>query len=104
VAEYLGWFEQQGYRAALLEKGSTQERPYASISALLADIGDTDELHDVILVPTADERRAAGRDATYPSRASSSASTSDLTTSRSTWRALTNPWTTAWSKKPSRPS
>ena len=54
VEEYLGWFEQQGYRAALLEKGSTEERPYASVSALLAAIGDTDELHDVLLVPAAD--------------------------------------------------
>jgi len=54
VAEYLGWFEQRGYRAALLEKGSTEERLYASVSALVADIADTDELHDVLLVPVGD--------------------------------------------------
>ncbi len=51
VAEYLGWFEGLGYRPALLEKGSPEERPYASAAALLADIAETDELRDVLLVP-----------------------------------------------------
>ena len=52
VAEYLGYFEQQGYRPALLEAGRAQERPYASVAASLSDLGETDQLRDVLLIPT----------------------------------------------------
>ncbi|HXY26810.1 MAG TPA: FkbM family methyltransferase [Acidimicrobiales bacterium] len=54
VVEYLSWFGDLGYRPSLLDKGSEEEWPYASVDALLADIGDTDELRDVLLVPAKD--------------------------------------------------
>ena len=54
VADYLGYFDQLGYRPSLLEKGSDEERPYSSVAGLLADIGETDELRDVLLVPAED--------------------------------------------------
>jgi FkbM family methyltransferase len=52
VAEYLGYFEGLGYTPALLEKGSGAEKPYPSVAALLADWGDSDELRDVLLLPS----------------------------------------------------
>ncbi len=52
VAEYLGYFESVGYTPALLEKASGAEKPYPSVAALLADWGETDELRDVLLVPS----------------------------------------------------
>jgi len=51
VAEYLGSFEKLGYTPSLLEKTSGAEKPYASVAALLADWGETDELRDVLLLP-----------------------------------------------------
>jgi len=35
-----------------LERASGAEKPYASVAALLSDWGDTDELRDVLLLPT----------------------------------------------------
>lgn len=52
VADYLGYFENVGYTPAVLEKTSGAEKPYASVAALLADWGDTDELRDVLLIPS----------------------------------------------------
>jgi len=52
VAEYLGYFEGLGYAPSVLERASGAEKPYASVAALLADWGDTDELRDVLLLPT----------------------------------------------------
>ncbi len=52
VAEYLGYFERLGYRPSLLEKGAGGQRTFASVAALLADIGETDELRDVLLLPS----------------------------------------------------
>jgi len=52
VADYLGYFERVGYTPAVLEKTSGAERPYSSVAALLADWGDTDELRDVLLMPS----------------------------------------------------
>jgi FkbM family methyltransferase len=53
VADYLGYFERLGYAPSVLEKASGTAKPYASVSALLADWGDADELRDVLLVPGA---------------------------------------------------
>ncbi len=53
VADYLGYFEGVGYTPAVLGKASGTEKPYPSVAALLADWGDTDELRDVLLVPSA---------------------------------------------------
>ena len=53
VPEYLEYFEHLGYTPALLEKDSGAEKPYASVAALLAEWGDRDELHDVLLLPSA---------------------------------------------------
>jgi FkbM family methyltransferase len=53
VAEYLGYFEGLGYRPALLDKGSGAEKPYPTVSALLEEWGDSDELRDVLLLPSA---------------------------------------------------
>jgi FkbM family methyltransferase len=52
VADYLGYFERVGYTPAVLEKASGAEKPYPSVAALLADWGDTDELRDVLLIPS----------------------------------------------------
>ncbi len=52
VAEYLGYFERVGYTPTVLEKASGAEKPYPSVAALLADWGDTDELRDVLLIPS----------------------------------------------------
>jgi FkbM family methyltransferase len=52
VADYLGYFESVGYTPAVLEKTSGAEKPYPSVAALLADWGDTDELRDVLLIPS----------------------------------------------------
>ncbi len=52
VAEYLGYFESLGYTPALLEKDNGAEKPYPSVAALLADWGDSDELRDVLLLPS----------------------------------------------------
>jgi FkbM family methyltransferase len=51
VREYLSYFEGLGYTAALLEKESGAEKPYASVADLLADWGGRDELRDVLLLP-----------------------------------------------------
>ena len=53
VADYLGYFEGLGYTPSLLEKATGAEKPYPSVTALLADWGDG--------------RRAARRPA-HPSR------------------------------------
>ena len=52
VADYLDYFESVGYTPAVLEKASGAEKPYPSVAALLADWGDTDELRDVLLIPS----------------------------------------------------
>lgn len=49
--QYLGTFERLGYTPTLLEKDSGAEKPYPSVAAMFADIGHTDELLDVLLVP-----------------------------------------------------
>lgn len=51
VGDYLGYFEGLGYAPAVLEKASGAEKPYPSVAALLEEWGDTDELHDVLLIP-----------------------------------------------------
>jgi FkbM family methyltransferase len=51
VADYLGYFEKLGYTPSLLEKATGAEKPYASVTELLADWGETDELRDVLLLP-----------------------------------------------------
>jgi FkbM family methyltransferase len=51
VADYLGYFEGLGYAPAVLEKASGAEKPYPSVAALLEEWGETDELHDVLLIP-----------------------------------------------------
>ena len=51
VADYLGRFERLGYTPALLDKDTCAERRYPSVDALLTDIGDSDELRDVLLLP-----------------------------------------------------
>jgi FkbM family methyltransferase len=53
VADYLGYFESLGYAPSVLEKTTGAEKPYPSVAALLADWRDTDELRDVLLVPSA---------------------------------------------------
>jgi FkbM family methyltransferase len=53
VAQYLGYFEGLGYTPSLLEKDTGAEKPYSSVAALLADWGDSDELRDVLLLPSA---------------------------------------------------
>jgi FkbM family methyltransferase len=52
VADYLGYFESVGYTPVVLEKASGAEKPYPSVAALLREWGDTDELRDVLLVPS----------------------------------------------------
>jgi FkbM family methyltransferase len=52
VAEYLGYFGALGYRPSLLDKHSGTEKPYESVTALLDDWGDVDELRDVLLLPS----------------------------------------------------
>ena len=52
VAETLGDFESVGYTPALLEKASGVEKPYPSVAALAGRLGETDELRDVLLVPS----------------------------------------------------
>ena len=51
IADYLGYFEGIGYTPTLLQKDGAAEKPYPSVSALLADWGDDDELRDVLLKP-----------------------------------------------------
>jgi hypothetical protein len=51
VGEYLSYFEDLGYTAALLEKETGAEKRYASVADLLADWGGRDELRDVLLLP-----------------------------------------------------
>jgi len=52
VADYLGYFESVGYTPVVLEKASGAEKPYPSVAALLSEWGDTDELRDVLLIPS----------------------------------------------------
>jgi FkbM family methyltransferase len=52
MADYLGYFEDLGYRPSLLEKGTGTEKAYDSVAHLLADWGETDELRDVLLLPS----------------------------------------------------
>jgi FkbM family methyltransferase len=51
VADYLGYFENLGYTASLLEKDTGAQKPYDSVAHLLADWGDVDDLRDVLLLP-----------------------------------------------------
>jgi hypothetical protein len=51
VADYLGYFGDLGYTPTLLDKESGTEQPYPSVSALLDDWGEDDELRDVLLLP-----------------------------------------------------
>ncbi len=48
--DYLGYFEQLGYAASVLERSGTQ-RAFPDVAALLADWEDRDELRDILLVP-----------------------------------------------------
>jgi FkbM family methyltransferase len=52
VADYLGYFGDLGYQPSLLDKQSGAEKPYASVTELLDDWSDTDELRDVLLLPS----------------------------------------------------
>jgi hypothetical protein len=52
VADYLGYFERLGYTPSVLEEATGTEKPYPSVAALLADWRDTDELRDVLLIPS----------------------------------------------------
>ncbi len=51
LAEYLGYFEDLGYRPSLLGQESGTEKPYPSMSAMLDDMAERDELRDVLLLP-----------------------------------------------------
>ena len=53
VADYLGYFESLGYAPSVLDKATGAEKPYPSVAALVADWQDSDELRDVLLVPSA---------------------------------------------------
>jgi FkbM family methyltransferase len=53
VADYLGYFDSLGYAPSVLEKATGAEKPYPSVAALLSDWRGTDELRDVLLVPSA---------------------------------------------------
>jgi FkbM family methyltransferase len=53
VADYLGYFEGLGYTPSVLEKATGAEKPYPSVTELLADWGEPDELRDVLLLPAA---------------------------------------------------
>lgn len=50
VTEYLAYFEGLGYGLTLLDRDG-EARRYATVAALLADWGETDELRDVLLLP-----------------------------------------------------
>ncbi|HEY6472752.1 MAG TPA: FkbM family methyltransferase [Acidimicrobiales bacterium] len=52
VADYLGYFGDLGYQPSLVDTRTGTEKPYASVAELLDDWGDTDELRDVLLLPT----------------------------------------------------
>jgi FkbM family methyltransferase len=60
IAEYLGYFERLGYTPTVLESSSGAEKPYPSVSALLADWGGRNELRDVMLVPSDRDRTTPG--------------------------------------------
>jgi FkbM family methyltransferase len=51
VADYLGYFEDLGYAATVLNPSTGAETPYPSVAALLADWGGQNDLRDVLLVP-----------------------------------------------------
>jgi hypothetical protein len=53
VADYLGYFGDLGYQPSLLDTQTGAEKPYTSVTELLDDWGDTDELRDVLLLPSA---------------------------------------------------
>jgi len=52
VAAYLGYFDGLGYRPSVLNGAGGSEKPYSSAAELLADWEDTDELRDILLVPS----------------------------------------------------
>jgi FkbM family methyltransferase len=51
VTDYLGYFGNLGYTPTLLDKQTGAERPYPSVSALLEEWGEDDQLRDVLLLP-----------------------------------------------------
>ncbi len=52
VADYLGYFSDLGYVPSLLDTRSGGETPYPSVAALLDDWDETDQLRDVLLLPS----------------------------------------------------
>ena len=52
VTDYLGYFGDLGYQPSLLDTQTGAEKPYASVAELLDDWGDSDELRDVLLLPS----------------------------------------------------
>jgi FkbM family methyltransferase len=52
VADYLGYFSDLGYVPSLLDTRSGGETPYPSVAALLEDWDETDQLRDVLLLPS----------------------------------------------------
>jgi FkbM family methyltransferase len=52
IADYLGYFEGLGYTLTVLQSSTGAEKPYPSVSALLADWGGRNELRDVVLIPS----------------------------------------------------
>jgi FkbM family methyltransferase len=53
VRQYLGYFEDLGYRPTLLDSDGGAEKSYPSVDGMMADWGEEDQLRDVLLVPSA---------------------------------------------------
>jgi FkbM family methyltransferase len=51
LAEYLGYFEQLGYRAIMLDATTGAETPYPNMAALLDEWTDLEEIADILLLP-----------------------------------------------------
>jgi FkbM family methyltransferase len=51
LADYLGYFERLGYRATMLDAATGTETPYPTMTALLRDWTDLEEIADVLLLP-----------------------------------------------------
>jgi FkbM family methyltransferase len=54
VADYLGYFEGLGYSPIVLESLTGVENSYPSVAAMLEHWGADNELHDILLVPSAE--------------------------------------------------
>jgi FkbM family methyltransferase len=52
ISDYLGYFENLGYRLIVLEPSTGEEVPYPTVDALLEAWGGQNRLRDVLLVPS----------------------------------------------------